>query len=284
MNLTTAMLASHHIPLGRFRLPFFLACALGLVAVAAQRGGARAEGPQAAAVVGSETKTPLKAMLVTGGCCHDYDTQRVLVTEGLTQRLGPIEWTIHQYDDKRETRATVYENPEWAKGYDFVVHNECFGEMRDPVLIRNIIQGHRDSGAAAILVHCSMHSYRHSEAAEDWRQFMGVTSTYHEKAKRSLKVIPTEAGRESRLVASLGEAWDTPNGELYIIKQLWPGTTVLAEAFSTEENAVQPVIWRRQGEGFRVFATTLGHHNETIRSEPWQEVVAAGTRWALGRE
>lgn len=226
----------------------------------------------------------LKGMLVTGGCCHDYDTQRLLVTEGLTQRLGPIEWTIHQYDDKRDTRATVYENPDWAKGYDFVVHNECFGDMRDPALIRNIIQGHRTSGAAAIFVHCSMHSYRNSEAADDWRQFLGVTSTYHEKAKRSLAVIPTDAGRESKLVAALGDKWDTPNGELYIIKQVWPGTTVLANAYSTEEDSTHPVIWKREEEQVRVFATTLGHHNETVRSDEWQAVVAAGTRWAIGRE
>lgn len=280
MNPSTAMTASNHIPRGRLRWPFFLACAVWLIVGLTGSPDTSAQDTPAA----PKPKPPLKAMLVTGGCCHDYDTQRVLVTEGLTQRLGPIDWTIHQYDDKRETRATVYENPQWAQGYDLVVHNECFGEMRDPVLIRNLIQGHRDSGAAAILIHCSMHSYRNSEAADEWRQFMGVTSTYHEKAKRSLKVIPTAEGLESGLVASLGEAWDTPNGELYIIKRLWPGTTVLAKAFSTEENADQPVIWHRQGEGFRVFATTLGHHNETVRSEPWQEVVAAGTRWALARE
>lgn len=277
MNSSTAVSPPNHIPRGRSRLPFFLACAGWLIVGLANLADTAAEDA-------AETKPPLKAMLVTGGCCHDYDTQRLLVTEGLTQRLGPIEWTIHQYDDKRETRATVYENPRWAQGYDLVVHNECFGEMRDPVLIRNLIQGHRDSGAAAVLIHCSMHSYRNSEAADEWRQFMGVTSTYHEKAKRSLKVIPTAEGRESGLVASLGDAWDTPNGELYIIKRAWPGTNVLAKAFSTEESSDQPVIWRRQGEGFRVFATTLGHHNETVRSQPWQEVVAAGTRWALARE
>jgi hypothetical protein len=99
-----------------------------------------------------------------------------------------------------------------------------------------------------------------------------------------IAVIPTDEGRESKLVAVLGEKWDTPNGELYIIKQIWPGTTVLAKAYSTEEDSDQPVIWRREGDGVRVFATTLGHHNETVRSDEWQTVVAAGTRWALGRE
>lgn len=257
---------------------------LVLIPVAEARSEQASEEKAGQAQAGSSETPRLKAMLVTGGCCHDYDTQKVIITEGLTQRLGPIEWTIHQYDEKRETRATVYENPDWAKGYDFVVHNECFGNMQDADLIRNIIRGHQSSGAAAVFVHCSMHSYRNSQAADDWRRFLGVTSTYHEKAKRSLAVIPTDEGRESKLVAALGDKWDTPNGELYIIKQIWPGTTVLAKAYSTEEDSDQPVIWLREGDGVRVFATTLGHHNETIRSDEWQTVVAAGTRWALGRE
>ncbi len=224
----------------------------------------------------------LKAMLVTGGCCHDYDSQRILVTEGLSQRIGPIDWTIHQYDDKKDTRATVYDDPKWADGYDFVVHNECFGAMSDPKLINNIIEGHKQSGAAAILVHCTMHSYRSSEIADSWRELIGVTSTFHERAKRSLAVIPTDAGRESKIVAALGDQWDTPNGELYIVKHVWPGTTVLATAYSMEQDADQPVIWRREHAGVRVFGTTLGHHNETIRADQWQEIVAAGTKWAIG--
>jgi hypothetical protein len=227
---------------------------------------------------------PLKAMLVTGGCCHDYDAQKLIITEGLSQRLGEIQWTIHQYDDKKDTRATVYENPNWADGFDFIIHNECFGDMKDPALIQNIVDGHKKSGAAAILVHCSMHSYRNSEAADLWRELIGVTSTFHEKAKRSLAVIPTQEGRESKLVAALGDRWDTPNGELYIIKQVWPGTTVLATAMSNEQDADQPIIWRREFAGVRVFGTTLGHHNETMRAQPWQEVIASGTRWAIGRE
>jgi uncharacterized protein len=265
---------SIHLHSGRVRLLLVAALAVCIASVGS------ADQPQAA----TESPQRLRAMLVTGGCCHDYDAQRVIVTEGLSQRLGPIEWTIHQYDEKKDTRATVYEDVDWAEGFDFVVHNECFGDMKDPRLLHNIVQGHKKSGAAAILIHCSMHSYRNSEAADAWRALIGVTSTFHEKAKRSLKVVPTDEGRDSKLVASIGESWDTPNGELYIIKQVWPGTTVLATAYSKEVDADQAVIWKREFEGIRVFGTTLGHHNETMRSEPWQESVAAGTRWAIGRE
>ncbi len=227
---------------------------------------------------------PLQAMLVTGGCCHDYDAQKVIITEGLSQHLGPIEWTIHQYAEPKDTRAAVYDNPDWAAGFDLVVHNECFGAMDDAALVNRIVAGHREYKVPAIFIHCSMHSYRTSAAADTWREFIGVTSTFHEGAKRPLTVVPTDVGKTSGLVKPLNDSWETPNGELYIILKVWPGTNVLATAYSTEKKADQPVFWQREEPGVRVFATTLGHHNETMRSEAWQDIVSAGTRWALGRE
>ena len=231
-----------------------------------------------------DTAAPIRAMLVTGGCCHDYDAQKLILTEGLSQRLGPIEWTIHQYAEPKNTRATVYDDADWAKGFDLVVHNECFGAMEDADFVARIVAGHREYGVAAVLVHCSMHSYRTSTAADTWREFIGVTSTYHESQQRPMTVIPTDAGTASGLLASIGSSWQTPNGELYIVKQVWPDTEVLATAMSKQENADQPVIWRCDHGDMRVFATTIGHHNETMRSETYQEMLAAGTAWALGRK
>ena len=37
----------------------------------------------------------LKCLLVTGGCCHDYDFQKQALTTGIAQH-APIEWTIVQ--------------------------------------------------------------------------------------------------------------------------------------------------------------------------------------------
>ncbi len=227
---------------------------------------------------------PIRAMLVTGGCCHDYDTQRKIVVEGFGKHLGPTEWTIHQYAEPKDTRATIYDDPQWAQGYDLIVHNECFGGMADPELVERIVQGHRKYSVPAIFIHCSMHSYRVSSAADSWRELIGVTSTFHEKGKRPLDVIPTPEGKASGLVAAIGDRWTTPNGELYVITDVWPGTTVLATAMSTEQKADQPVIWKRETGGLRVFATTLGHHNETMSHPTWLSVVAAGAAWALQRD
>ena len=82
-------------------------------------------------------------------------------------------------------------------------------------------------------------------------------------------------------MAAMGDAWNTPNGELYIIEKVWPQTTVLAQVHSDETGNDEPVIWTNQFRGVRVFGISLGHHNETMESEQWQEIVAAGWKWSL---
>ena len=82
----------------------------------------------------------------------------------------------------------------------------------------------------------------------------------------------------------MGASWDTPNGELYIIEQVWPETTVLAKAHSEETGNDEPVIWTNQYQGVRVFGISLGHHNETIETETWQSIVAAGWKWSMEQD
>ncbi len=41
----------------------------------------------------AQNKPKLKGLLVTGGCCHDYQNQKRIITEGLSQRLS-IAWDI----------------------------------------------------------------------------------------------------------------------------------------------------------------------------------------------
>ena len=50
---------------------------------------------------------PIRALLVAGGCCHDYENQKGLLTRGLSRRAN-IQWTI-AYDPKSTTR---HKNPE----------------------------------------------------------------------------------------------------------------------------------------------------------------------------
>lgn len=231
-----------------------------------------------------------KALLICGGCCHDYQNQKEIISEGLSKSAGPIDWTIVQYAGKRDVHADVYKSKDWIKGFDLVVHNECFGGVTDPDFIKGIVTAHTENGIPAMVIHCSMHSYRNSTAADTWREFVGVTSTRHEKSKQSMLVEPTEVGKSHAVLKSLSNAgnghaqnWETANGELYIVDDVWPGTTVLATAHSNETNEDEPVIWINELRGTRIFGTTIGHHNETMLDDQYQSILADGWKWAMGK-
>lgn len=232
----------------------------------------------AGAASGGQT---VRALMVTGGCCHDYENQKQLISQGLSARVGSIQWTIVDEGDKRETMSTIYQKPNWITDFDIVVHNECYGAVVDGDFVQSIVDAHVTHQVPAMVIHCSMHSYRAAPTADSWRAFLGVTSRRHEKSKRSLDVVPTADGKSNPIVAALGDSWKTPNGELYIIENVWPGAQILATAKSNETGNNEPVIWTNSYKGVRVFGTTLGHHNETIESDVWQSVVAEGWKWAL---
>src|SRR5437016_4761411 len=41
---------------------------------------------------------PIRALLITGGCCHDYAAQKKILTEGISARAN-VAWTIiHEGD------------------------------------------------------------------------------------------------------------------------------------------------------------------------------------------
>ncbi len=68
---------------------------------------------------------PIQALLVTGGCCHDYDRQKLILTRGISARAD-VRWTVvHQGGTSTDTKIPLYNDPNWADGFDIVVHNEC---------------------------------------------------------------------------------------------------------------------------------------------------------------
>lgn len=232
----------------------------------------------------AEPRRAVQALMVTGGCCHDYQNQKKIISEGLSARVGEIDWTILEYGSERDVKADIYKRGDWISDYDIVVHNECFGAVEDSDFVNGIVDAHVKQQVPAIVIHCSMHSYRNSPSADSWRAFLGVTSRRHEKKKHSLHVVPTSAGQGHPILDGMGDSWDTPNGELYIIEHVWPSTKVLAKVHSDETGKDEPVIWTNQYQGVRVFGISLGHHNETIASEQWQKIVAAGWDWSLAKE
>ncbi len=229
-------------------------------------------------VADAAEKAKLKGLLISGGCCHDYPNQVKILTLGLSQRAS-IEWdVVLEGDGSREFELSLYKNPDWAKGYDVIVHNECFGSVGDAKFIAGIVNAHH-AGVPGVFIHCSLHSYRMAGAgSEGWRELIGVTSTSHEKHRA---VLVKNINAEHPVMRGFPAEWKTPNGELYKIEKIWPNCTPLAEAFGEDTQKDHTVIWVNTFGKAKVFGTSLGHHNETMNTDEWLDVVGRGLLWTV---
>jgi type 1 glutamine amidotransferase len=219
---------------------------------------------------------PLKVLYITGGCCHDYESQKAILVPGLETRAN-IEMTVlHEGGTSLDHKVSIYSQPDWSKGYDVVFHNECFADVKDPAFLRKIVAEH-EKGTPAVVMHCAMHCYR--AGTDDWFKFCGVTSPGH--GKHYAYVAKTIA--EHPVLAGLPKEWQLPKDELYYIDKLWPTATPLVEGMSEERKKMQTVIWTNQYGNARVFGTTIGHYPETVRQPEFLDLMTRGTLWAAGK-
>jgi type 1 glutamine amidotransferase len=225
-----------------------------------------------------EKPKPIRALLVTGGCCHDYAAQKKILSEGIGARAN-VEFTVvHEGGDSREHRVSIYEKPNWAAGYDVVVHNECFGAIKDDAFVEGIAAPHK-AGVGAVILHCSSHSYR-AARTDEWRMCVGITSRSHEK-KRDLEVKTIKA--DHPVMKGFPATWSNPDDELYKNEQIWPETVPLAQAYGEDTKKDHTVIWvNTYGKG-RGFSTTLGHQNSTMENPVYLDLVTRGELWACGK-
>jgi type 1 glutamine amidotransferase len=231
----------------------------------------------AISVSAADTK-PLKALMVTGGCCHDYENQKRILSEGTSKRAN-VEWTIvHEGGDTRDHKVSIYSKPDWAKGYDIVLHNECFGYVEDVEFVESIAKAHFD-GVPAVMLHCSTHSYRMAKT-DEWRKAIGQKSMSHEK-NRDLKVINLKP--EHPVMKGFPMEWLNPKDELYKNEVLYEHFVPLAKAWGEDTQKDHNCIWvNTYGKG-KVFGTTLGHNNATMQSDVYLDLVTRGLLWACDK-
>ena len=119
----------------------------------------------------AQAAEPVKILLITGGCCHDYDYQTKEMQAAFKEHKVEVEWkVVNEGGNGTKAEIDMYNNPAWAKGYDVVIHNECFADTTSDEYIRKITKAHKD-GANAVVIHCAMHTYRAGKI-DDWREML----------------------------------------------------------------------------------------------------------------
>lgn len=197
----------------------------------ASPAGIAAQPPGSAAPGQPQGQAPrVSALIVSGGCCHDYVYQAKVLMEAVGKAM-PVDWTVLVQGSGTTTRFSIYNRPDWIKGFDIVVHNECSADITDEAFIRTITSAHRTSRVPAMVIHCAMHTYR-SATIDDWREFLGVTTRRHTKQHRiSVKL----SAPEDALAKGFKADWVTPLDELYVIDKFWPNARPIATAVSPED-------------------------------------------------
>jgi hypothetical protein len=231
---------------------------------------------------------PLKALLVIGGCCHDYGTQKDILEAGIEARANIQVDVCYSADKGTKPPFTCYEKDDWAAGYDVIIHDECAADVKDLAMVNRILAPHR-GGLPGVNLHCAMHSYRTSpdykkpvESSTDgslWFDFLGLQSSGHGPQKPiDITYLPAASPITSGL-----ENWTTINEELYNNIRIHDSAKPLAKGKQGDNETV--VVWTNEygDKKTRVFSTTLGHNNDTVSDKRYLDLVTRGLLWSCNK-
>ena len=237
-------------------------------------------------VLFAEEVKPLKALLVTGGCCHEYGKQKDVLKQGLEARANVIVDIAYSPDSSTKPPIDIYGKPDYAKGYDVVIHDECSSNQNAPDVITGVLQPHVD-GIPGVNLHCAMHSYRFGNINKPvavgadnarWFEYIGLQSTGHGPQQ---PIAITFTDKESPITKGLAD-WTTGNEELYNNIQIL-SAKILARG--KQGNADNVVVWTNEygAKKTRVFSTSIGHNTATVADERYLDLVTRGMLWATGK-
>ena len=244
---------------------------------------------------------PLRVLIVAGGCCHDYATQKEVLKKGIEARVNAVVEVA--YDPTKSTKPLfeLFKSPDWGKNFDVVVHDECAADITDQAYVANIVNAHKN-GLPAVNLHCAMHSYRWGnfkqpvKAGDDnasWYEMLGLQSTGHGPQQ---PIAITFTDKSHPITTGLAD-WTTINEELYNnvqilgAKTLATGNQKIPEKKdkkgkvtpASEANAI--VAWTNEfgSKKTRIFSTTIGHNNATVEDARYLDLVGRAVLWSAGK-
>ncbi len=222
----------------------------------------------------------LKALLVAGGCCHDYAKQHAILSKGIQARANVRVDVLWTEDQTTHPTLSIYHDPHWADGYDVVIHDECAAEVTDPKVIANLMHPHAE--IPSVHLHCAMHSFRTGD--DTWFQHLGLQSTGHGP---QLPINIRYKSKDHPISMTL-EDWTTEREELYNNVQIMGAEPIASGVQIMERNGKQKsveavVAWVNKIKGIRSFSTSLGHNNVTVADSRYLDLVTRGLLWTCGK-
>ena len=224
---------------------------------------------------------PLKALLITGGCCHDYAKQHEVIAKGIQSRANVQVDVIWTDDKSTNPPLPVYDKADWAKGYDIIIHDECAASMNNKETLTRILDAHKT--IPSIQLHCAMHSFRTGE--DRWFKRLGLQSNSHGPQE---PIAITFVDKEHPITKTLAD-WTTIKEELYNNVNLFDahplamGKQTVKNKDGSTKDVEYIVAWTNEKAGARSFSTTIGHNTETVADARYLDLITRGLLWACDK-
>ena len=176
---------------------------------------------------------------------------------------------------------TVYDNVNWANGYDIIIHDECAARNTNLEVLKRILKVHEKT--PAIHLHCAMHSFRNG--TDLWFKHLGLQSTGHGPHE---PIDVTFVDKDHPVVQGMQD-WRIEKDELYNNAKLF-GAHPIAMGTQTFERKGKTnkqdaiVIWSNEVNGTRSFSMSIGHYTEGVSDDRYLDLVTRGILWACKKD
>lgn len=251
----------------------------------------------------AETAKPIRALLITGGCCHEYGRQKDLLKAGIEARANVVVDQVHTDNTTGKPPLAILGNPDYAKGYDVVIHDACAADIGGREVFEVVLKPHLD-GIPGVNLHCAMHSYRSGDFTKPvargadnsrWYEYIGLQSVGHGPNE---PITITFVNKDHPITKTLSD-WTTVNEELYDNIQILDGKALATGKQIVKQQKRQPdgttseeartvetvVAWTNEfgPKKTRVFSTSIGHTTTTVADARYLDLVTQGVLWATGK-
>ncbi len=233
---------------------------------------------------------PIRVLLITGGCCHDYAAQKDILKKGLEERANVVIEQIHTDDNSTHPPIAILGNPDYAKDFDLVIHDECAADISEQAKVEAVLKPHRD-GLPGVNLHCAMHSYRIGNPNDPvtpgtphglWFEYLGLQSSGH-GPQEPININYVDA--KSAVAKGLTD-WTTIKEEHYNNIHVFDSAHAVARGTQVVGKRTNDfvVAWTNEygPKKTRVFSTTIGHNNATVSDPRYLDLVSHGVLWATG--
>lgn len=230
--------------------------------------------------IGQDSEKPIRALLIAGGCCHDYKGQVRVLSEGIQSRANVRVDVVWTDDASTNPPLPIFDSVDWAKDYDVVIHDECAADNKDLSVMQRILDVHQK--IPAVHLHCAMHSFR--TGTDRWFKHLGMESNSH-GPQEPISIVFSQI--DHPICKGLKD-WKTGPEELYNNVRRLDAQPLAIGTQQYEVDGVKKVdeavvVWVNEKHGARSFSTTLGHNTDTVSDDRYLDLVTRGLLWAVGK-